>query len=69
MGEVALEQRPTLEVRIVERYGRETIYPECEVSRRFADLLGQTTLTRNDIEKIKRLGYEVRAKPTEGMKL
>ena len=65
----AVVLRPALTVRIVERYGRETIYPECEVSRGFAVLLKQTTLTREDIENIKRLGYEIRTKPNEGVKL
>lgn len=46
----------SLKVRIEKPYGHETIYPECETSRKFADLLGQKTLTRRDVEKIKALG-------------
>jgi len=51
-----------LTVSIVEHYGRETIRPECELSRNFAALLGQRTLTRTNINKIKELGYIIKLK-------
>lgn len=51
-----------LEVRVEKPYGVRTIYPECPVSRTFAELLGQKTLTQANVEIIKRLGYTVRVK-------
>lgn len=58
----ALRLPQYLEVRVERPYGIRTIYPECPVSRLFAELLKQKTLTRRDIELIKRLGFEVRVK-------
>lgn len=52
----------TLVVSVIEYFGKETIRPENELARNFAELLGQKTLTRRDIEKIKSLGYEVKQK-------
>lgn len=49
----------TLRVRVAGRYGVETIYPECETSRLFCKLLKQKTLTRENVERIKALGYVV----------
>lgn len=49
----------TIKVRIRNVYGNEAIYPACEAAKVFAELVGQKTLTRRDIEKIKRLGYTV----------
>lgn len=43
-------------------YGIETLRPECPRSQIFAELLKQKTLTRRDIEQIKRLGFDVRVK-------
>lgn len=53
-------------VEVLEWYGRVTLRPLNETARRFADLLGQKTLTESDAEKIKGLGYIVR---TEGKEL
>lgn len=47
----------TLEVKVVNVFGRESIYPVCERAKIFADMLGQTTLTRSNIANIKKLGY------------
>lgn len=55
-----------LTVSVVEAYGRETIRPECELSRKFVALLGQKTLTRENVEKIKSLGFVFVEKPREG---
>lgn len=46
-----------LKVRVEGPCGRELIYPCCDVSRKLADLLGQKTLTKEDAEKLKGLGY------------
>lgn len=51
-----------LTVSVLNHWGRVTIRPECELSRKFAELLGQKTLTEADIEIIKKLGYEVKTK-------
>lgn len=55
----------TLIVSVIEYYGRETIKPECDLSKMFAELLKQKTLTRRDIEIIKSLGYEIKQKVVE----
>lgn len=48
----------TVEIRQV--YGKEAIYPIDNKATLFAKMLGQTTLTRSDIQFIKALGFEVR---------
>ena len=48
----------TLRVRIVKAYGRTVVYPLCETSRLFAELLEQITLTENDCDLIKKIGFE-----------
>jgi hypothetical protein len=52
------EQYITVEIRQV--YGRETIYPHDNPAQLFAQMLGQTTLTRDNIRYIKALGFAVR---------
>ena len=42
-------------------YGETRIYPKCEKSQIFADMLGQSTLTPRNIQAIIRLGYTVSA--------
>jgi len=59
------ESSRVLQVRVTEKYGRETIYPDCERSRLFAELLKQTTLTRTNIEVIKKLGFEFKTRNEE----
>lgn len=49
-----------LYVSILNWYGRETIKPVCDRAKLFVALLGQKTLTRQNVEHIKELGYEVR---------
>ena len=55
-------EEQSVEVSVMNHYGRETIKPECPISRLFAKLLRQKTLTRENIEVIKSLGYTVRIK-------
>lgn len=40
-------------------YGRETVYPFCEMAKVFAALTNKKTLSKMDIDKIKKLGYTV----------
>jgi hypothetical protein len=49
-----------LRVEVKRHYGQTTVYPRCPVSRLFCELLGQKTLTRENVEKIKKLGFEVK---------
>lgn len=46
-------------IRIRNVYGNETIYPACTISQKFAELLGQKTLTRNNLRKIVEMGFAV----------
>lgn len=40
-------------------YGNTLTYPNCEISKLFAKLIGTKTLNNNDINVIRMLGYEV----------
>lgn len=44
-------------------YGVRKVYPACEKSRLFADIAGTTTLTDQNIARIKALGYTVTVRP------
>ena len=56
----------TIYVEVRDWYGRRTFTPRCEESERFARLLRQKTLTPDNIEDIKALGYVIE---TKGKKL
>ena len=49
----------TIKVEIKSVYGKETIYPACQISSVFASLAKQTTLTAREVKLIKELGYEI----------
>lgn len=51
-------------VQIRNVYGTEKIYPVSIEALTFAKMLGQTTLTRENIEYIKALGYTVEVAQT-----
>jgi len=40
-------------------YGNEMIYPVCDRSKLFVDLIGKKTFSKRDIELIKKLGYTI----------
>lgn len=46
-------------------YGREKIYPVCTHAKLFTDIAGTTTLTREKINLIKKLGYEIKIQNQE----
>jgi hypothetical protein len=48
-----------IQVKIKSVYGKDNIYPACEVSKKLAALSGHTTLTQNAITIIKALGYAI----------
>lgn len=48
-------------------YGETRIYPKCDMSKGFAQLLGQSTLTPANIQGIIRLGFTIKAEYTEPM--
>ncbi len=50
----------TIEIKSV--YGRECIYPVCDAAKQFAALTGKITLSRQNLDAIKKMGYEVRVK-------
>ena len=49
---------PPLKVEIRNVYGNETVYPKCDQSRLFCDLLNTKTLTPRHIGIISRMGYQ-----------
>lgn len=52
-------------IEIKNNFGNEAIYPVCEKANIFTDLLKQKTLTRNDLSKIKSLGFEIVVKQAD----
>jgi hypothetical protein len=53
----------TIKVRIASSYGKELIYPVCEKAELFAKIARAKSLTRNDIDHIKALGFDVEVVP------
>ena len=51
--------KPTISVKVTRNYGNEAIYPVCQSAQYFAQLVGTKTLTRQTLELIKKLGYEI----------
>jgi hypothetical protein len=51
----------TLVIKVIIKnvYGNDVIYPACEIAFKFCELLAQKTLTRQNIEIIKSMGYTV----------
>ena len=43
-------------------YGTDKFYPGCDRSRKFADLLQQTTFTQRDMRILRELGYALEFK-------
>jgi hypothetical protein len=54
--------KPDLYVQVKSVYGKDTVYPACESTKSFCELLSQTTLTERDIKHIKSLGFKVYVK-------
>jgi len=54
-----------ISVRLKHIYGNQAIYPACDTAKTFAKMLGQSTLTKFDIEYIKQLGYTVAVEPEQ----
>lgn len=57
--------KPQISVRLKSNYGNQAIYPVCDKAKTFAKMLGQSTLTKFDIEYIKQLGYIVTVEPEQ----
>ena len=53
----------TVNVMIKSVYGNDLIYPVCANSRIFAELTGKKTLSREDLNKISRLGFRIAYQP------
>lgn len=49
----------TITVEIRSNYGVEAIYPTCEAGKLMLQLTGRKTLTRADLDVLKRLGYAI----------
>lgn len=54
-------------IKIKNVYGNETIYPVCDKSKIFAEMLGQKTLTRRDLQSISKLGFKISLEPQNFM--
>lgn len=50
----------TIEDKLV--FGQVKYYPACDKSQTFANMLGQTTLTRQDLVHVLHLGYTINYK-------
>jgi hypothetical protein len=48
-----------IHVHIRNVYGENRIYPVCDLAKGFARLIGQKTLTLDNVRDIKALGYDV----------
>ena len=48
-----------IQVTIKQNYGKQAIYPACELSSLFASMAKQSTLTDREISIIKKLGYTI----------
>ena len=46
-------------VKIKNVYGKDLYYPVCQEAKRFARIVGSTTLTPRTLKKLMFLGYEV----------
>jgi hypothetical protein len=53
----------TVTVQIKNIYGMRTVYPACDVSKRFAQLAGTKTLTPKALNTIRDMGYTIAVKP------
>jgi hypothetical protein len=53
----------TLEMQVRSVYGTDRIYPMNEQARRLTDLLGRKTFTKDDLAKIKAMGFAVKWVP------
>jgi hypothetical protein len=50
----------SITVQIKSVYGNEVVYPACPKSLLFASIAGTKTLTRETLECVMRLGFEIR---------
>ena len=48
-----------LQVTIKSVYGRDLIYPACDIAKLFTALLKVKSFTENQLEQIKSIGYEI----------
>lgn len=57
--------KPPIHVKVKTNYGNQTIYPNCESSKTFCQMLDQKTLTPLNIKYIRELGYQLIIDPQE----
>ena len=46
-------------VKVRNNYGKKVIYPVCQSAKSFARIAGTASLTRDAIDRIRELGYDV----------
>jgi len=54
-----METTKQIIVRIKNVYGKQTIYPVCELAALICSIAGKKTLTDNDIRLLKNAGYKI----------
>lgn len=54
---------PTLELQVKSAYGVERIYPINEIAKKLAELLNRKTFTKEDLAKLKDIGFTVKWVP------
>lgn len=54
---------PTLELQVKSAYGVERIYPINEIAKKMAELLNRKTFTKDDLSKLKDMGFGVKWVP------
>lgn len=60
-------EKPVVKVRVERVYGKTRVYPICENAKAFARIAGDKaqTISKDDIEEIKRLGFEIEIEAQE----
>ena len=56
-------------VRVMDVYGKITVYPVCDKAKVFASIAGTKTLTDSTLMYIKKLGYTLHVVPQEPLTL
>lgn len=59
------QEQITIEIDAVTKFGTMFYYPHCKIAKGFANLLKQTSLTRRNLDDIKKMGFVVKTLASE----